>query len=601
MKSKHFRPFSSNLLVLSIEGAAAAAHSSSTSTPSNNLTVLLHSDGLETLGKLQYLSLENVELLDFASEEIKHPPGSNLSATIVVEDQDQAVEILPYKEFKELVTSQRQNNEIWDGFVRLTQLETLHIIRCRLPETFSSDTSASFASLTSLKELIVQSSKLKIRLGTSQNDLKSLKSLSLADNELLDVDLKGMNGLNSLDLSGNQLDVITNRTLPTLDRLETLDLSGNPIRILFSNAFIRVASSLRHLRIRRLNNSNKQVISGSNNIVELHPGCFNSLNQLKELNIEGGKLMIDDSNHLNTEFFKDLNSLTELRMTNGWILSIEADAFAGPRLLKTLILKKNRLRRLSEDSFQYLIQLRKLDLSGNELSQVAPALFQPLTSLKELWLNGNQLAIVPPDFFAPLLHTTKLIRLDGNPWDCSTCQLSQLRATSVNKIKVNEQDYQYDRRVTPLCSSPEAFRGIAVFDVMRKELKCGKKKTKKSLGLYNYWNEPSEPVDHGAEVVEGEKVDPSPVLNGTTRSIAEEEELDIIDHGEEVVEGDQVIMTSTATSVGKKKHENEASIVDNAVMVEADPSRMLKSGYFTLSKKSQKLRMEEAKKTNQVY
>lgn len=183
--------------------------------------------------------------------------------------------------------------------------------------------------------------------------------------------------------------------------------------------------------------------------------------------------------------------------------SIEADTFATSRRLQTLDLSRNGIRRLSVDAFQFLGKLRALDLSGNELNQLPPGLFDPLRSIKELWLQRNRLAVIPADIFFGVSNTAKLIRLEGNPWDCTTCQLSRLRPTSINKIKVLDREtnstwFQYDRRVAPLCATPAAFRGVSVFDAMRSnQLKCSKVQL---LPMQeDVWNDPMEPVDHGAE------------------------------------------------------------------------------------------------------
>lgn len=294
--------------ILSLEGSAR-----------NNLTVLLHSDSLKGLGKLQYLSLERVEILDDPSqfqEEIPNKSqekllsykaqedGSQLSNGLIPDDETDDNTILPYEEFKKLQRQDGKSDDLWDGFTPLSELETLRLVGCKLPEAFTHGESAAFSGLIRLKDLIVRSSGLRVNLGTSSGDLKALESLSLADNELLDMDdLQGMEGLRSLDLSGNHLTTITDKTLPALAKLESLDLTGNPIQDLFSNAFAKF-SSLRRLRM-----------GSPASAIQLRRGSLNGLTLLQELTMTGVRLAKE--NGLEADYLKDLTGLTELRISGG--------------------------------------------------------------------------------------------------------------------------------------------------------------------------------------------------------------------------------------------------------------------------------------------
>jgi hypothetical protein len=314
-----------------------------------------------------------------------------------------------------------------------------------------------------------------------------------------------------------------------------------------------------------------------------------------------------------------LLSISELHL-RGRIVSIDADTFKANRRLQHLDLKNCQLRRLSVDAFQSLRKLRLLDLSSNQLVQLPPGLFDPVVSLKELWLNGNKLTTVPADIFAALT-TTKLIRLEDNPWHC-TCQLDQLRATAVNKIKIldsltNRTGYQYDRRVAPLCASPEALKGASVFDVIRKPLRCNKverlaggSNINKATLMAIYGNdvdrpqlEDDETVDHGPEATEEEHHPLS--LDSSQLTVVNPEgkqdhanEKDIIDHGEEVVENHTTAIPLEATTLVVVKQTNNNDVLPESINnFPEDRVVPLKKSYLpvtvTLSKKSMKLRMEQ--------
>ena len=234
LKATHLAKFI-NLRALSLEGPEQQDPSSDAP------TIILHSDSLKTLIHLQYLSLVNLELLDEPSPEQvtfveidsadnKSPSPSSQMTYYVVPEQQKEDEILPYEEFKKL--QQQSQNVPWNGFSLLTNLEYLLIVGCQLPEAFSTGHSGAFTSLSHLKELTIRTSQLRVRLEMEPGDLMVLESLSLADNELLEIkpgDLQGMGALQHLDLSGNQLTHLTENSFPFLPDLESLDLSGNQI------------------------------------------------------------------------------------------------------------------------------------------------------------------------------------------------------------------------------------------------------------------------------------------------------------------------------------------------------------------------------------
>ena len=599
LATTHFTKFV-NLRALSLEGGQQSK-------------ITLHSDSFRALTRLQYLSLVNLELLDEPSPrqvtlvEVANDVTDNRSQ--LTYEIPQEVEILPYEEFKKLSA----RNVTWDGFTPLNSLEYLLITGCQLPEAFTRGHSGAFTSLVHLKELSIRSSQMRVRLEMEPDDLKELESLSLSDNELLDLkpgDLQGMNALHSLDLSGNQLTRLTENSFPLLPDLESLDLSGNPLRIIYPNAFANVSSILRlFIGSYRWKDGQdpRRTAEGEEEVsVEFQAESFNGLVKLRELWIGHGHP--DGTDGLSPDFFKDLKSLSELHI-RGQLGAIEADVFSSSRRLQVIDMKSCHIRRLSVDSFQSLNKLRVLDLSGNELDQLPPGVFDPLVSLKELWLTGNKLATLPADIFSSLTTTTKLIRLEGNPWHC-TCQLGrQLRATAVNKITfldalTNRTGYRYDRKVTPLCASPEALKGAAVFDVMRKPLRCNKVEAAAAAGLlgkkYNADDEPPPPngndmwneallIDqHGPEAKDEDREEETATRSPLDHTDGEE---DIIDHGEEVVEDDAQQTTKQANDVLSEHDSHPAG----------PNSNHFKSSFYspTISKKSLKLMLEM--KSNKKY
>ena len=561
--------------------------------------MVLHADTLKQLVQLRYLSLKSLQLLDEPSEmlviandqkegeeeeeeeQVMLVAGGNNSRRLVYLKEEVQEEILPYEEFKKM------KQQLWDGFTALKRLEYLGIIDCQLPEAFTSGHSAAFSTLSNLKELVIRSSQLRVRLETGPGELKTLVALSLADNQLLDLepgDLQGMDKLQFLDLSTNLLTRLMDNSFPLLPQLETLDLTNNPLEAIFKNAFVNVTSIHRLLLLMTPNNS-----------VAIRPGSFIGLNQIQELRL--GPAHPADDNGLTPEQFADLAALTELTLRGRWS-TIEALAFAANRRLQSLDLKWCAIRRISVDAFSYLPKLRSLDLSNNELNQLPPGVFDQLISLKELWLQDNQLVTLPVDIFHSLTTATKLIRLERNPWHC-TCALKDWESTRVNKIKHldmsnNRTFYQYDKRVTPICATPPHLKGLGVFDATRKQLRCDKMRQT----LLPEWNEPQEEVDHGPEATSDEKVDQSalPEAMALISLPADPEynlEADIIDHGEEIIEDSPE--APAATSSVQPPALVVVSAVDNNLPDDLDGlgnNNFPSSSSSSLSKKALKLRQQ---------
>ena len=266
---------------------------------------------------------------------------------------------------------------------------------------------------------------------------------------------------------------LAENSFPVLAHLHTVDLSNNPTKAILPYAFGRL-NSTRNLYVGSWDWRNDRPLADGR-YVEIYSNSFFGLDALEQLHV--GPVSVTSDQGLGPQHLRGLGSLTELRI-RGRLGCVQADTFAASAAMHTLDLSNCSLRTVSMDAFQGLAKLRVLDLSANGLVQLLGGLFDPLVSLKELWLNDNRLTTLADNIFHPLT-SAKLIRLTDNPWHC-TCQLDQLRPTSVNKLKTadplsNRTRFAYEKKVAPLCHTPAAFHGASVFDVLRKDLRCSKK------------------------------------------------------------------------------------------------------------------------------
>ncbi|KAJ8979234.1 hypothetical protein NQ317_009414 [Molorchus minor] len=347
-------------------------------------------------------------------------------------------------------------------FIGFKKLFLLRITNCELHNIHWE----MFDGLAKLEYLILEKNNLRFIPAFAFYGTPNLKSLSLAHNKLLDIeitDLAGLLQLEYLDLSFNNFSQLSELSLPPFPNLKLANFANNPISVIFPNTF-------------EVMNTTDSLIIGSDDIpLTLITNSFMGLNLLQKLTLHNLELKL-----LKRDLFVGMPSLSELVLT-GNITEIEYDAFLEISKIKKLVLSNCQIKIISMDTFMDLQKLLYLDLSNNKLESLPPGVFDNVVSLKELYLNGNKLTELPSGIFAKL-HA-KLIRLNENPWYCS-CQMSDWKPMIVNKIKQKILTpceyieshfgfkYVYDNKIAPRCAQPSQFINWSVFHAMRRILKC---------------------------------------------------------------------------------------------------------------------------------
>jgi len=396
-------------------------------------------------------------------------------------------EILPYSEYK-------LNNNIDDfdplsersksqlepkiavAFTGLPTLMHLKISGCRMYD-ISWDI---FYKLNNLKFLCLENNNLLFLPEFVFYAAPNISSLSLSHNRILNLQTVGLAGLfrmKTLDMSHNNLTHLSELSLPPFPHLEAADFRDNPIEAIFPNTF-------------EVMNTTKVLLIGSTKTpLQFFPNSFNGLLSLIKLHITNAKI-----DFLERPMLRGMPQLETLEIT-GQITRISYDAFSEISKVQRLILHHCSMKKISMDAFYGLNSLLELDLSYNKLTSLPPGLFDDQLSLREIYLQHNQLTTCSEKLFLHL--PAKLIRLDKNPWHC-TCEMKHWDYNTINRIKryhikLNETfcqnrydkglmcseqkdpeffpHYVYEARVSPICSTPEAYMGRSVFDVVRKDLK----------------------------------------------------------------------------------------------------------------------------------
>lgn len=356
-----------------------------------------------------------------------------------------------------------------------------------------------FDGLNELQYLILERNNLTFIPAFAFYGTPNIKTLSLAHNKLLDIeitDLAGLLQLEYLDLTYNNFTQLSELSFPPFPKLKLANFANNPIGVIFPNTF-------------EVMNTTDSLIIGSEDMpLTLLSNSFAGLHMLKILtvhNLHAYKLKRD--------FFVGMPQLKQLILT-GNISKIEFDAFQEVNSLETLILSNCKIFNISMDGFLGLKKVKYLDLSKNELEYLPTGVFDDLENIRELYLNLNKFRTLPRDIFSKI-HP-KLLRINENPWHC-TCEMSEWKPIIASRIKQKslkncefvhdkgigcanmenrfEYKYIYDTRISPKCAEPEQYKNWSVFHAMRKIFKCPDYKPKIKKHTRNIYSNSSSTTE----------------------------------------------------------------------------------------------------------
>lgn len=189
------------------------------------------------------------------------------------------------------------------------------------------------------------------------NSLQScskLRFLSFSKNSIREIPdnlLKESPQLTHLTLSVNQLVSLNENVFTSQQKLEYLDLSYNKIKLLPANIFKPLIS----LKILLLN---------KNKIANLNPALFLNLRDLQRLNLNNNRLA-----ELPVGIFKNLDFLENLKLKANYLTAIHSDSFGNEHdELATVDISLNKINSIDENFIQSS-PISSLDVQGNVCSQ----------------------------------------------------------------------------------------------------------------------------------------------------------------------------------------------------------------------------------------
>ena len=204
-----------------------------------------------------------------------------------------------------------------------------------------------------------------------------LFELYLTENKLNKIKSGAFNGLYRLQilfLDKNQIEEIDINSFETLNDLRQLNIQSNKIKIIKNEIFFERTN----LEILFLYN---------NNIESIESIPFNTLRALKKLHLFSNKLKTIKFGN-----FIHLQNLKELKLDKNEIGSFDANTFIGLEKLSFLDLSANKIRRLVNGAFHGLINVERFYLHLNDIDQIEMNAFTDLVNLDFLNLDSNQIS-----------------------------------------------------------------------------------------------------------------------------------------------------------------------------------------------------------------
>ena len=362
-----------------------------------------------------------------------------------------------------------------DIFKPLENGNLLHLTMSRNKITVLKE--GTFKYLKNLQQLQLRFCNIEHVDPNAFEGLSCLKDIRMKSNMLTSVPENLPASLQSIDLSHNAIDEITNSDLQRTQQLTTLYLNSNKIRIFHQKAFLET--------------DNLQVLDLSyNNIASIGNDVLSPLDKLVFLKLSHNKI-----NQIPTEvkMFSRMNSLQHLDLSHNDCDIMPLHIFSDLKNLATLLLQGNELGKMllgdvDGDLFARLTKLQELHLEANGMTDMPQLLFKNLPSLKYLYLNNNiirhwgrwtfqgapqlqrldmsynQISVINQSSISSL-KAIKVLNLTGNPFAC-TCDLvwfgHWINSTNVKLPNL----HQYT------CNSPQEREGLLLTEFDPDALVC---------------------------------------------------------------------------------------------------------------------------------
>lgn len=397
----------------------------------NNNLKIISKDALRTLRSLQYINLESNKFIDLPVGLFNNIYHYNL---------------------KDIRLSYNHINKLSSkSFYSLNNLQSIVLTGNNIQQIDA----FSFYDLPRLLTVVLSQNRISIIEADAFVGAISLRKLDLQINELRDFSLNIFNNVSlssplMLNLSRNDISMLTYSDGITSIRIENLDLSRNKLSEIPSMALNLMAKSLINLNL------------GYNSIFQIHPFSFSNLTRLEVLNLQHNAIV-----SVRRKAFFGLSSLQIIDLSHNHMKTLQTTQFSSCASLRVVDLSWNHIRTMPRDVFQNTIiekldlsnnefviypsqtfgdigfTLRHLDLSSNQIDRLDSTMFYETQFLTNLNICRNKLSILPDNAFTSL----------GNLLDLKLCRNS-LTANLKELLHYIPKLRQLDLSYTSLRTAP---------------------------------------------------------------------------------------------------------------------------------------------------
>lgn len=346
------------------------------------------------------------------------------------------------------------------AFENLVNLQTLDISKNNLlqltPDTLQNLNNLMDFSISENNKLCQYACKRNLEfLLVLSGRLKTLKMHHL---RLREFPITLTTSVRHLDLSQNKLNAVQLGNLENFPYLQTLTLTGNDIESVEQQVF----SSMEFLLVLRLDNNRLTRVPLSlpsslvelrldyNHISRIEENNFNSLRNLRLLKVNSNAIQSVEPGSMSP-----LANLQTLDISNNPILKLSTDSWEGLRSLRTLLASDLQHICINVTDVRYfpaseMRNLRTLNLTRSpELARSFLndlPLLATVKQLETLDLSYTNLTAIP-DHLQNYLPRLKLLRLRGNPVNCSVNWFSS-REYNYRELFANRTNVGFKVRVT---------------------------------------------------------------------------------------------------------------------------------------------------------
>lgn len=312
----------------------------------------------------------------------------------------------------------------------------------------SQSRTAFLSNLRRLQELQVEYCKIRFVPSLILSNLFDLRKFSLkthnSDWSAMNLEFHrdsfhGLNNLNVLDLTDNNIWTLPNDVFCPMTTLRQLNLSQNRLTDIAQLGFSDWGKG--PIAPGRSCNTGLEILDLSvNSVTNLPDNGFSSLRSLNTLLLQENAL-----GSLADRSFVGLQSLRVLNMSSNRLSALPPELFQSPRILQHLYLQNNSLKVLAPGLLEGLDRLEVLDLSRNELDSewVNRNTFAGLIRLVVLNLGFNQLTKVDHSVFKGL-YSLQILNLEYNRIeiiaDYAFSDLKNLHALTLSHNQLKQLD-----------------------------------------------------------------------------------------------------------------------------------------------------------------